>query len=173
VGFETGLGGRLDATNLVTPLASVLTSIDLDHQKWLGQTLTEIAIEKAGIIKPGIPVVSGPQFPAVRVVLERVANERSASFSYSESPVQDLFVGLTGAHQRVNAAIAVQALRKAGVTFNQKALTDGSPTFPGPSISNDRRTNNLDGPTTRLPRNAWFRRGEVRPRTRPFREACA
>ena len=123
--LETGLGGRLDATNVVTPLVSVLTSIDLDHQKWLGQTLTEIAIEKAGIIKPGVPVVSGPQFPEVRIVLERIANERSAPFSYAESPVQDLFIGLAGSHQRINAAIAVQAIRKAGITFNQKALTEG------------------------------------------------
>ncbi|HEY6228871.1 MAG TPA: bifunctional folylpolyglutamate synthase/dihydrofolate synthase, partial [Verrucomicrobiae bacterium] len=54
--WETGLGGRLDATNIVTPLASVITSIDFDHQKWLGYTITEIAREKAGIIKPGVPV---------------------------------------------------------------------------------------------------------------------
>lgn len=123
--LETGLGGRLDATNLVTPLVSVLTSIDLDHQKWLGQTLTEIAIEKAGIVKPGVPVVSGPQFPEVRIVLERIADERSASLSYAESPVQDLFIGLAGAYQRWNAAIAMQALRKASISFNQKALTEG------------------------------------------------
>ena len=54
--WETGLGGRLDATNIVTPLASVITNIQYDHQKWLGETLASIAAEKAGIIKPGIPV---------------------------------------------------------------------------------------------------------------------
>ena len=71
--LETGLGGRLDATNVVHPLVSVLTSIDMDHQKWLGNTLGEIAAEKAGIIKPGVPVVSGPQFAEVRTVLEQIA----------------------------------------------------------------------------------------------------
>jgi dihydrofolate synthase/folylpolyglutamate synthase len=53
--WETGLGGRLDATNIVTPLASVITNVQLDHQQWLGHTLPEIAREKAGIIKPGVP----------------------------------------------------------------------------------------------------------------------
>src|SRR6266480_904968 len=56
--WETGLGGRLDATNIVTPLASVITNIEYDHQEWLGATLASIAAEKAGIIKPGIPVLT-------------------------------------------------------------------------------------------------------------------
>src|SRR5580692_9800047 len=56
--WETGLGGRLDASNIVTPLASVITNVQLDHQQWLGQTLPEIAREKAGIIKPGVPVLT-------------------------------------------------------------------------------------------------------------------
>src|SRR4029077_7806447 len=63
--LETGLGGRLDATNVVTPLVSVLPPIDITHQKWLGHTLREIATEKAGIIKTGVPVVSGPQLAEV------------------------------------------------------------------------------------------------------------
>src|SRR5437868_7522762 len=57
--WETGLGGRLDATNIVTPLASVITNIGWDHQQWLGDTLDKIAAEKAGIIKPGVPVITG------------------------------------------------------------------------------------------------------------------
>src|SRR5881409_2307861 len=56
--WETGLGGRLDATNIVTPLASVITNIQYDHQQWLGETLASIAAEKAGIIKPGVPVIT-------------------------------------------------------------------------------------------------------------------
>src|SRR5882724_2496239 len=56
--WETGLGGRLDATNIVTPLASVITSIALDHEQWLGDSLDKIASEKAGIIKPGVPVIT-------------------------------------------------------------------------------------------------------------------
>ncbi|HEX7620668.1 MAG TPA: cyanophycin synthetase, partial [Anaerolineales bacterium] len=74
--IEVGLGGRLDATNVVTPRVSVITSLSYDHMAVLGNTLTLIAGEKAGIIKPGIPVVSSPQNDEARVVLERVAEER-------------------------------------------------------------------------------------------------
>jgi dihydrofolate synthase / folylpolyglutamate synthase len=123
--LETGLGGRLDATNVVNPLVSVLTSIDLDHQKWLGDTLRKIALEKAGIIKSGVPIVSGPQFTEVRTVLEQIAARRSATLSYAELPIQDLFIGLAGSYQRLNAAIAVQALHKADIKVNQKSLKEG------------------------------------------------
>lgn len=75
---EVGLGGRLDATNVVDPLLSVITSISYDHTAILGSTLTEIATEKAGIIKPGRPVVMAPQKDEARIVIERVAAERSA-----------------------------------------------------------------------------------------------
>jgi dihydrofolate synthase/folylpolyglutamate synthase len=123
--LETGLGGRLDATNLVHPLISVLTSIDMDHQKWLGDTLGQIAAEKGGIIKRGVPVVSGPQFGEVRTVLEQIAAERSAPISYAESPIEGLFIGLAGSHQRVNAAIAVNAVRTAGIQADQQAIKEG------------------------------------------------
>ncbi len=76
--IEVGLGGRLDATNVVTPLVAVITSLSYDHMAVLGNTLTLIAGEKAGIIKPGIPVVSSPQVDEARVVLERVAGELHA-----------------------------------------------------------------------------------------------
>jgi len=123
--LETGLGGRLDATNVVDPLVAVLTSIDLDHQKWLGHTLSEIATEKGGIIKPGVPVVSGPQFAEVRTVLERIASRRSAPLSYAEVLVQDLFIGLAGSYQRTNAAIGIEALRKAGIGVSPTILKEG------------------------------------------------
>src|SRR3954464_8897433 len=68
--WETGLGGRLDATNIVTPLASVITNIQFDHEKWLGHTLRAIAAEKAGIIKPNVPIVTaaaaGDAFAVIR-----------------------------------------------------------------------------------------------------------
>ena len=77
--LETGLGGRLDATNVVErPLASVITPISMDHTDHLGDTLAKIAFEKAGIIKPGKPVVLAPQREEARVVVERVAEERHA-----------------------------------------------------------------------------------------------
>jgi dihydrofolate synthase/folylpolyglutamate synthase len=75
---EVGLGGRLDATNVVTPIVSVITSISYDHVHILGETLTEIAQEKAGIIKPGVPVVISPQIEEARLAIERIAAERSA-----------------------------------------------------------------------------------------------
>jgi dihydrofolate synthase/folylpolyglutamate synthase len=123
--LETGLGGRLDATNVVHPLVSVLTAIDMDHQKWLGATLGEIAAEKAGIIKPGVPIVSGPQFAEVRSVLEQIAAKLSAPISYAEIPVNDLSIGLAGSYQRLNAAIAVSAIRQARIQASPEALKEG------------------------------------------------
>lgn len=76
--IEVGLGGRLDATNVVTPLVSVITSLSYDHMSLLGSTLAEIAGEKAGIVKPGVPVVSAPQKPEALEVVERIAAERGA-----------------------------------------------------------------------------------------------
>jgi dihydrofolate synthase/folylpolyglutamate synthase len=75
---EVGLGGRLDATNLLTPLVSVITSLSLDHTYLLGDTVAEIAAEKGGIIKPDVPVISGPQAPEALRVLAEVARERGA-----------------------------------------------------------------------------------------------
>lgn len=79
--IEVGLGGRLDATNVLTPLVSVITSLSLDHTQLLGDTLAEIAYEKAGIIKPGVPVVSAPQQPEALATLEAVAAERGVPFT--------------------------------------------------------------------------------------------
>ncbi|MBN1314086.1 MAG: hypothetical protein JXA42_01415, partial [Anaerolineales bacterium] len=76
--IEVGLGGRLDATNVVQPLVSIITSLSYDHTYLLGNTLAEIAAEKGGIIKPGIPVVSAAQVDEARIVLERLAREKSA-----------------------------------------------------------------------------------------------
>ena len=123
--LETGLGGRLDATNVVRPLVSVVTAIDMDHQKWLGDTLTGIAAEKAGIIKPNVPIVSAPQFAEVQSVLQKVASERSAPISLVGIPVEGLFIGLAGAHQRTNAALALLAIGKAGIHVSPQAIKEG------------------------------------------------
>jgi len=76
--IEVGLGGRLDATNVITPMAAVITSIDFDHQDLLGETLESIAREKAGVIKPGIPVIVGPVAPGAHAVIEATCRERGA-----------------------------------------------------------------------------------------------
>ncbi len=113
--WETGMGGRLDATNAVTPEVAVITSIGLDHQKWLGDTLAQIAGEKAGIIKTRVPVVSAPQPDEVRSVLASKAAEVGAPLTFVSELWSGEALGLPGAHQRWNAALACAALRAAGV----------------------------------------------------------
>ncbi len=112
--WETGLGGRLDASNIVTPLAAVITNIQLDHQKWLGQTLPEIAREKAGIIKPGIPVITTTADASALQVISQTACELQAPLTLPAAPdaeLRDYQIGLAGAHQRTNAALALAVVR--------------------------------------------------------------
>ncbi|MCA1660423.1 MAG: bifunctional folylpolyglutamate synthase/dihydrofolate synthase [Verrucomicrobiaceae bacterium] len=123
--LETGLGGRLDATNAITPIASVITPIGYDHQAWLGNTLEEIAGEKAGVIKPQIPVVSAKQEPAAEKVIRARAAECEAPLefvtgSYSASPLS-----LAGTHQKENAALALGALRSTEIAIDQPAIVQG------------------------------------------------
>jgi dihydrofolate synthase / folylpolyglutamate synthase len=131
--LETGLGGRLDATNIVTPLVSVLTSIDLDHQRILGNSLAEIAQEKAGIIKQGVPVVSAPQSAEVRKVFESFARRLDTRVRYAEFPATPFSVALAGSRQQLNAAVAVDALSQARLTLSPQAITTGLATvfWPG------------------------------------------
>lgn len=82
--IETGLGGRLDATNIITPIASVITNIGLDHTDLLGSTLTEIAAEKAGIIKPEVPVIIGEHDGSTDAIFERVAHDKNAELYFAE-----------------------------------------------------------------------------------------
>jgi dihydrofolate synthase/folylpolyglutamate synthase len=111
--WETGLGGRLDATNIVTPLASVITNIHYDHQKWLGHTLASIASEKAGIIKPGVPAITGATQPEVLEVIRAAAQANNSTLrqvSEAEAdrePMCSIQVPLPGRHQRLNAAVAL------------------------------------------------------------------
>jgi dihydrofolate synthase/folylpolyglutamate synthase len=122
--WETGLGGRLDATNIVTPLASVITNIALDHQQWLGDTLEKIAAEKAGIIKPGIPVITATDEPSALTVIEKIAREKNAPIivvgqasrlslikkEKSETGATPV-LPLSGEHQKLNAALALAAVQ--------------------------------------------------------------
>jgi dihydrofolate synthase/folylpolyglutamate synthase len=123
--LETGLGGRLDATNIVTPLVSVLTPIDLDHQRWLGETIVEIAAEKAGIIKPNVPVVSAPQSDDAAAFVRHIAFQRGARLHFVKEPVKNLRVGLAGSHQRWNAALAIQTLDHSALEIPLDAVTHG------------------------------------------------
>jgi len=155
--LETGLGGRLDATNVVKPLVAVITSISYDHTDVLGETLTEIATEKAGIIKPGSAVVCSPQFPEAMAVIEGVCRERGARLVRVDSQnwrrtaitpegqsfalkgmLRDynLNIPLLGEHQLENAAVAVTAaevLAEGGVRVPSASITAGlaSVNWPG------------------------------------------
>ncbi len=151
--IEVGLGGRLDATNVVTPRVAVITSLSYDHMAVLGNTLTLIAGEKAGIIKPGVPVVSSPQKDEARVVLEKIAAERNAPLTlvgreltfergehslegqtltilYRQTPDSNpksviLRIPLLGQHQVVNATTAYAALQVSGLNISVEAIARG------------------------------------------------
>jgi len=153
--FEVGMGGRLDATNVLLPEVAVITSISLDHVNVLGHTLDAIAREKAGIIKEGRPVVSAPQRPEALEVIERTAHERHAPLILSGRDWQWRYEGtdgsrqwltiwrrgsehapeyphvelpLLGAHQlenACNAIAAIEILRERGVPIGQEAVRQG------------------------------------------------
>jgi len=153
--LEVGLGGRLDATNVVTPLVSAITSLSLDHVEQLGDSLQAIAAEKAGIIKPGVPVVSAPQPDEAMAVVERIAAERGAPLSLVGRDIEithcdldrrgdrvgsrisvrtprrrydDLWLPVAGRHQAINAAVAVGVLEQAAerdLAWEARALREG------------------------------------------------
>jgi dihydrofolate synthase/folylpolyglutamate synthase len=150
--IEVGLGGRLDATNIVHPLVTAITSISYDHTAVLGKTLSAIAGEKGGIIKSGVPLILAPQREEARQRLLQIAMERNAplvevgkdlQFSIGtrslasqrlrvwrqdSQPSLELEIPLLGSHQVENAAIAVavcQAARQAGLTIPDSAIVSG------------------------------------------------
>ncbi|MFK2824533.1 folylpolyglutamate synthase/dihydrofolate synthase family protein [Bacillus sp. B190/17] len=131
--FEVGLGGRFDSTNVIHPLLSIITTIGMDHMQFLGDTIEDIAFEKAGIIKNGVPVITGVKQKAARkVITERTREVRSSVYQLGKqftadwqeslpqgedfhfqsvfADMKDLHTGLNGLHQTENAAIAVMAL---------------------------------------------------------------
>ena len=138
--LEVGLGGRLDATNVVSPpqlLATAITSIDFDHQLYLGTTLREIALEKAGIIKPGVPVVVGPMAPEAAAAIDELAARRGAPvIRAAPGDCDGMTIGLAGAHQRANAAVARRLLEQIdarGMSLPAAAIAEGlaRPHWPG------------------------------------------
>ncbi|MBM4429957.1 MAG: bifunctional folylpolyglutamate synthase/dihydrofolate synthase, partial [Chloroflexi bacterium] len=153
--FEVGMGGRLDATNVLRPMVSVITSISKDHTKVLGDTIEAIAREKAGIIKHGVPVVSAPQRPEALGVIEETSGEREAPLTLvtrdwhwrllgsdldgqrltvyrrgheARPEYPELHIPLLGTHQLENACVAVAAvesLREQGVSVTREAVARG------------------------------------------------
>ena len=104
--WETGLGGRLDATNIVTPLASVITNIGLDHTRWLGETHGAIAAEKAGIIKPGIPSLTAAAQPEALAVIRTEAARQDSLLIELDQAESTADLPLLGRHQQTNASLA-------------------------------------------------------------------
>jgi len=132
--LEVGLGGRLDATNVVMPAAAAITSIAFDHQAELGASLEAIAFEKAGVIKAGIPVVCGDVPPEAERIIRDVCAERSARFVRASDCVDvpgilnGATLALPGAHQMGNARVAACLLRELdalGVTVHDEAIRAG------------------------------------------------
>lgn len=148
---EAGMGGRLDSTNVIAPLVSVITNIDLEHQEYLGSTLSAIAMEKAGIIKRGAPVVTGAvQSEVIRVLESRASDERTPLYLLSrdfraERPIRgrkqvfdyrgihislpDLRLAMLGRHQTDNACLALAAaecLLGTGMSVDEAAMRMGT-----------------------------------------------
>ena len=148
--IEVGMGGRMDSTNVITPLVSVITNIDLEHTEFLGDTLELIAREKAGIIKPGVPVVTGAVQPEVIEVIEReaaakctpvyrltkdflsknVRHDRAQVFDYQgiRASYDTVHITMHGRYQVDNAALAIAAaecMRGRGITVSEPALRRG------------------------------------------------
>ncbi len=147
--IEVGMGGRLDSTNIITPELSVITNISKDHTQFLGSTLAEIAAEKAGIIKPGVPVVVGEASDEVREVFEMKASEAGTTILFAEdiqplrssvpapeggllckSPVVggDFYCELGGDYQKKNINTVLTALlemRRIGIDITDRAAIEG------------------------------------------------
>lgn len=123
--LETGMGGRLDATTAVPADVCVITPIGLDHTQWLGETLEEIAMEKAGIFLEGVPVVSSPQPAAAHSVLGKEANQRRSPLRFVTEPLRGYPIALSGPHQAWNAALAVAALDAAKALLSYDIIQYG------------------------------------------------
>jgi dihydrofolate synthase/folylpolyglutamate synthase len=168
--IETGMGGRLDATNILMPAVAVITNISLEHREYLGDTLGRIAAEKAGIIKPGVPVVTGVRQKPALEVIAGVSAERSAPlyrlgrdfgirsladgrFNYRglRHRWMGLRTALTGAHQRENAALtlaAIELLEEKAERLSAACIAEGltKTRWPGRlQIVNTRPLTILDG----------------------------
>jgi dihydrofolate synthase / folylpolyglutamate synthase len=131
--LETGLGGRLDATNAVQSDVSVITPIALDHEEWLGHTLAEIAGEKAGIIKPRVPVISASQQPEAEEVIRARAAECDSAVQFVNEAYHGSPVALRGEYQKQNAALAIAAIQAANLQLNEKAIVRGLATVEWPA----------------------------------------
>ena len=124
--IEVGLGGRLDSTNIITPEVSVITNIGLDHTQFLGETLPEIAFEKAGIIKNNVPVVIGEEQDEVKSVFIAKAEECKAPICFASDDDKSCQTDLLGDYQKKNTKTAVAAIKKlSGFKISTENIENG------------------------------------------------
>jgi dihydrofolate synthase/folylpolyglutamate synthase len=124
--IEVGLGGRLDSTNIITPEVAVITNIGLDHTQFLGDTLPEIAYEKAGIIKNNIPVIIGEKQPEVLPVFLEKAKQCNSKIYVASNDVKSYASDLLGDYQKSNTKTAVAAIQQLqGFTVSAKNISEG------------------------------------------------
>ena len=128
--IEVGMGGRLDSTNIITPIISVISNIGLDHTQFLGDTLEAIAFEKAGIIKPNIPAVIGEYVPETKPVFEAKAKETNSEIYFAQDLIQETYPSdLLGDYQIQNKKTVLQTIRviqaKQLLTISEAAIKNG------------------------------------------------
>jgi len=126
--IEVGLGGRLDSTNIIKPLLSAITNVQLDHQNILGNTIEEIAFEKAGIIKSNIPVISGDDNDVVKNIIKAKADREGANYIDATQRVSDLTSDLQGNYQKKNIKVVlalVHELKRIGIVISEENLKKG------------------------------------------------
>lgn len=127
--IETGMGGRLDSTNIISPELSVITNVSIDHVKFLGNTIADIAIEKAGIIKSGIPVVIGEKQNNISNIFINKAEEKKSRIFFAEDfNIKEYECELKGSYQNKNiktAIAAIEFLNNSEISINEKNIKDG------------------------------------------------
>ena len=122
--LETGMGGRLDATTAVPADVAVITPVAMDHSQWLGETLAEIAAEKAGIMVAGRPVLSSAQTHEAKDVLKKHAHDIGSPIQFITEPYNDSAISLAGPHQLYNASLAIAAAQQAKFPVTAKVISD-------------------------------------------------
>jgi dihydrofolate synthase/folylpolyglutamate synthase len=123
---EVGLGGRLDSTNIITPKVSVITNIGLDHTQFLGETLPEIAFEKAGIIKRNVPVIIGERQPEIENVFLNKAKQENAGIEFASDNEGYYETDLLGEYQEKNSKTAVAAVKRIkGYSISEENIKEG------------------------------------------------
>lgn len=126
--IEVGLGGRLDSTNIIKPLLSAITNVQLDHQNILGNTIEEIALEKAGIIKSNIPIISGDENGVVKNIIKAKADREGANYIDATQIISDLKSDLKGNYQEKNIKVVlalVDELKKLEIIISEENLKKG------------------------------------------------